>query len=308
MKLAAWLAGLMILLTGLSSAEAEAKANRQDVKTADFTGRLYLPEGTPKKVAVVVIGGSEGHLYQADEIGPQLAAAGYAALGVEYHSGFDAGRKLDLIPIETFTSAVRWLKKSPVAPAVVVVMGDSRGSEAALLTGMYSRDVGAVAAFVPSSLLWGATDNSATVHNAAWSWQGKALACANCAADAGSFQDVLGRTGEEAPARIAAERINGAVFLAGSDADAVWPSARMARELAARLARARFPFAVTLLTFPDASHQLWGTGPRNPVQTYTYPGGSYTSNAGGTAAGTEKARNETWAAMLVFLHSLEARS
>ncbi len=47
------------------------------------------------------------------------------------------------VPIETFTSAVEWLRNSgKVYPNRVLVLGDSRGSEAALLTGAYDKHVG----------------------------------------------------------------------------------------------------------------------------------------------------------------------
>jgi dienelactone hydrolase len=296
---------LFILLIASSNCVAARPVSRQDVQTGAFRGRLYLPVPQTHSLAIVLVGGSEGQLDLADEVAPQLAAAGYAVLGVNYHDGYRPGRKLDLVPIETFTAAVHWLYRSPIKPLRVAVLGDSRGSEGAFLTGIFDPSVSAVLAFVPSSVLWGATDNDAQHHNAAWSWKGSPLDCANCKED-GSFSTWLDKLRDDAPARLQVERIHGAIFLAGSSEDAVWPSARMSQEIAGRLLRNHFAYMVTLLTYPHSSHNLLGTGPSSPTASYQYGGKTYTMNYGGTAAGTEQARNESWAAMLLFLSQVEA--
>jgi hypothetical protein len=117
---------------------------------------------------------------------------------------------------------------------------------------------------------------------------------------------VLDRLPAEDAARLAVEKIHGAVFLAGSSEDAVWPSARMEREIADRLLAKRFGYPVTVLTYPHSSHLMLGTGPSSPTASYAYGGKVYTMNYGGTAAGTEQARNESCAAMLLFLSQVEA--
>ena len=152
--------------------------------------------------------------------------------------------------------------------------------------------------------MWGATDNNATRHNASWTWKGSPLPCANCTGD-GDFDTWLNKLGDDAAARIQVEGIDGAVFLAASSDDAIWPSARMAQEIDARLLRKHFAYPVVLLTFPHSSHDLLGTGPSSPTATYQYGGRSYTVNYGGTAAGTEEARNTSWASMLLFLSQVE---
>ena len=99
--------------------------------------RFYAPlAGTaPKRTGVLLIGGSEGQLLMADEIGPQLAAAGFASLGVRYHDGWSGSAKLTQIPIEQFLAAAQALR-AQAGVAQVVVVGDSRGSEAAMLAGL----------------------------------------------------------------------------------------------------------------------------------------------------------------------------
>jgi dienelactone hydrolase len=282
-----------------------AAQSRQEVQTKEFRGRVYAPAKPSHDLAVVLIGGSEGGLQLADEIAPQLVSAGYVVLGVDYHDGWRPGRKLDLVPIETFTAAVKWLYASPFKPGKVAVIGDSRGSEGALLTGIHDPDVSAVLAFVPSSVVWGATDNDATRHHSAWSWGGQELLCANCVGD-GDFGSILDKLAADAPSRLSVESIRGPVFLVGSSADAVWPSARMAHDIANRLLSRHFAYPVVLLTYPQSSHLLFGTGPSSPTSSYEYGGRVYTMNYGGTSLGTEQARNQSWAAMLLFLQQVEA--
>lgn len=54
----------------------------EEVKEPSFRGRLYKPSiNPPHHTGVLLIGGTEGHLYTADEIGPKLAALGYTVLG-----------------------------------------------------------------------------------------------------------------------------------------------------------------------------------------------------------------------------------
>ena len=281
-----------------------AAQNRQEVQTKEFRCRVYAPAKSEHALAVVLIGGSEGGLELADEIAPQLVSAGYVVLGVDYHDGWRPGRKLDLVPVETFTAAVTWLYASPYKPSKVAVIGDSRGSEGALLTGIHDPEVSAVLAFVPSSVVWGATDNDASRHHAGWSWGGVGLPCANCSGER-DFAAVLDKLDANAPSRLGVEAIHGPVFLVGSSADAVWPSARMAREIADRLARNHFEYPVMLLTYPQSSHLLFGTGPSSPTSSYEYGGKVYTMKYGGTASGTELARNQSWAAMLLFLRQVE---
>ena len=299
-------AAFLILLVAASTmcSAAVLPSPHEDVQTDAFRGRLYLPVSQKHSLAVVLIGGSEGQLDLADALAPQLAAAGYAVLGVNYHDGYRPGRKLDLVPIEMFTAAVAWLYHSKVKPSHVAVLGDSRGSEGALLTGIYDPTVSAVIAFVPSSIMWGATDNDANRHNASWSWKGSPLPCANCSGNS-DFNTWLGKLDEDAAARLQVEAIHGAVFLAGSSDDSIWPSAQMAQEIDARLLRKHFAYPVTLLTYPHSSHNLLGTGPSSPTATYQYDGKSYTMNYGGTAIGTEQARNASWSSMLLFLSQLE---
>ena len=98
------------------------------------SGVLFLPPpGTPRHSAVLVFGGAEGGMSQTFTAA-LLAAHGYPALTVAYFDWPGLPSQLQRIPLEYFAAAGRILAAAPgVDPAHVVVMGYSRGSEAALL-------------------------------------------------------------------------------------------------------------------------------------------------------------------------------
>ncbi len=79
----------------------------------------------------------------------------------------------------------------------------------------------------------------------------------------------------------------------------------MARAINARLTTGPSAPSVKLLTFADASHNLLGSGPKAVHPTWDVGGHTYTMDYGGTPEGTEKARDETWAALRAFLASAE---
>jgi len=108
-------------------------------------------------------------------------------------------------------------------------------------------------------------------------------------------------------AAIDVEHIHGPVLLISSRADAMSPSARMANDIEARLRANGFSYRIENAQYDDASHLLMGFGPAmTELQVYE-PGTNrvrFTMHFGGTAAGTEAARNAGWARVKEFLAGL----
>jgi dienelactone hydrolase len=103
-----------------------------------------------------------------------------------------------------------------------VVLGMSRGSEAAMLTAIHTPvRVDAVLAAVPGNVVAGGLPPGAP----AWLLDGQPLPSV----------DHAGPDCERADALIPAELIPGPVLLIAAGADRVWPSAPMARALSRRL-------------------------------------------------------------------------
>ena len=84
-----------------------------------------------------------------------LAARGYPSLALAYFKAPGLPQTLRDIPLEYFTSALEVLRAQPgVDPDHVLVAGDSRGGEAALLLGAhFPQLVNGVIAGVPSSVV-----------------------------------------------------------------------------------------------------------------------------------------------------------
>jgi pimeloyl-ACP methyl ester carboxylesterase len=115
-------------------------------------GNLYLPKDTAgRRPAVLVFSGSGGGL-TTSFAAALLAAHGYPTLALAYFKVPGLPRTLHDIPLEYFTSALERLRAQPgVDPRHVLVAGDSRGGEAALLLGAhFPRLVNGVVAGVPA--------------------------------------------------------------------------------------------------------------------------------------------------------------
>jgi dienelactone hydrolase len=254
-------------------------------------GNLYLPKNTAaRRPAVLVFGGSGGGL-TTSYAAALLAAHGYPSLALAYFKVPGLPKTLTNIPLEYFAKALRVLRDQPgVDPRHVLVAGESRGGEAALLLGAhFPRLVNGVVAGVPSSVVnsgWPDTTRPA------WTLGGRPLP----AASPSEF-------GQPNPpgkpqAVIAVERIGGPVLLACGGQDVVWPSCGYVDAIAARLRAHRFAHPVTALRYPDAGHLVGGL-------TAWY--GNLTDDAltsfGGTVAGTQAAQADAHAKLLALLAS-----
>lgn len=246
---------------------------------------LYRLPGTVRRPVVIVLGGSEGGSSFAATLGPQLASAGYAVLGLPYYSpDWGGGRELPAlpasfvdIPVERVAAAREWLRRQPgIAAERIGLYGISKGGEFALLAATRYPWLRAVAAVVPSDVVWAGFGPAASSddYRASFSWRGRSLPAVpydglrEAIARLGRGERVGLRAAHEAgrraqPARAAAaripvERYAGALLVAGGGRDGTWPSGVMAAAVAER--RAEAGRRTTLLVFPDAGHGLAGTG------------------------------------------------
>lgn len=249
-------------------------------------GSFYVaPPGEGPFPAIVLIGGSEGGDGSARRTAPRFVAEGYAVLGLVYYSPAWFGRDaqfpelpaaFDAIPVERAGQAREFLcHRAEVRCDDVGIYGVSKGAEFALLAGSLIDGFAAIAAIVPSDVVWeGWGPGTAPGRNSSFSWQGEPL----------SFVPYLGMqeqfakysTGERprlrlphdagrhanperaVQARIKVEDIDEPVLVAGGDADNVWNSGEMAQAISER--RTLAGLQTTALIFTDADHGLSGDG------------------------------------------------
>ena len=145
----------------------------QSLSKDGFVGQFTYPAGARRRPAIVVLSGSGGGLPGPLASAP-LAARGYAVLALGYFKLPGLPQQLLRIPLEYFEHALAWLHHQPqVDPNHVAVLGISRGSEAALLSGAYfPKLVNAVIGMVPSDV---AICSYPGCRGAAWTFHGHAV-------------------------------------------------------------------------------------------------------------------------------------
>ncbi|MYS78837.1 acyl-CoA thioesterase/bile acid-CoA:amino acid N-acyltransferase family protein [Embleya scabrispora] len=260
--------------TGVTSRELTLAAD-------GVSGALFLPPlGTLRHPAVLVFGGSEG----GNALTPTaalLASHGYPALALGYFALPGLPKTLSGIPLEYFAAAGRLLAAQPgVDPEHVLVLGYSRGSEAALLLADDYPDLvhGALVYSPSADVHIGFPDNGIP----AWTKNDKAVA--------------------EGPIPLA--RVSGPVLaIAGAD-DQLWSSGVWAQEIVKALDTAHNPHPHRALIFTNAGHGV-GTHPYLAAGTRPVsPSMGVQFDEGGTRAGNAAARQEGWPQVLALLASL----
>lgn len=272
-----WFRGTDVRVTPLALAQA------------GFVGTLYSPARTAASTsAVVVLGGSEGGLPVS--LPEALASRGHPTLAVAYFGVPGLPRTLASIPLEYFVTALRWLATQPgVDPKRIVVVGASRGSEAALLLGVnYPQLVHSVAGLSPSAVANPAVGASGP----AWTWHGQPVPTVSAAA--------LGQpVPPDGEGIIPVERIPGPVFLLCGEQDLLWPSCPYADAMARRL----HSHPYTLVREPGAGHLVASAVPNLPSASNSVSLAGRELTLGGTVQNDALGRLDAWPKLLRFLTS-----
>src|SRR2546427_2680401 len=125
----------------------------------------------------MMLGGSGGS-YSEDAAARDLAQAGYPVLAPAYFRDREGNppeleqKQLRNVPLEYIFKALDWLEARPeVCADRIVLMGESRGAELALMIGSLRPDVAGVIAYSPQELRWGAVGGG----DPAWALHGHPL-------------------------------------------------------------------------------------------------------------------------------------
>lgn len=258
----------------------------------ELHGILFLPAGDGPNPALLVVGGSEGGVPTGKAV--WLAGHGYAAFALAYFRYENLSRDLENIPLEYFGRAIAWMmKRSEIEPDRIGVMGTSRGGELALQLGSMYPQVKAVVAYVPANVRYSACCGGTDVPYA-WTWRGQPLSY------------LLPRNQSDPMmkmhAEIATENTDGPILMIGAEDDGIWESSRMVEEVAGRLERAHFKYAVEVLKYPHAGHRagrpeiipMWHGATIHPVS-------GRETNFGGTPPGDAASSLDAIPKVLDFL-------
>ncbi|MEM1194837.1 MAG: acyl-CoA thioester hydrolase/BAAT C-terminal domain-containing protein [Pseudomonadota bacterium] len=285
---------LPILALALSSpalAQSGPLVNETEIPVSDkLPGAFFaVPEGDGPFPAIIILGGSEGGDRAARSLAKRFLAQDYAVLGLPYYSPAWAGNPQQFpglpkafanIPVDMAETARDWLKaRKDVRAEDIAIYGVSKGAEFALLAGSKIDGFAAIAAIVPSDVVWeGWGPGTSTGKSSSFSWRGEPL---EFVPYSGMEEEIakFAKPGETARLRLPHDRgrnanpllavkarikvtdIDEPVLVAGGDADNVWNSGEMAQAIAERRAEARLP--TVSLVFTDAGHSLSGTGKPN---------------------------------------------
>lgn len=305
---------------------------------AEFPGARFATQGgaaqggAARRPALIVLGGSEGGSSAARSSAPLLASQGYAVLGLPYYSPPSWTAKgpvppeLPALPdsfvdieLSRLEQARDWLARQPgVDASRIGVYGVSKGAEFALAAASRMPWIKAVAAIVPSDVIWegwGAQAPEAG-QRSSFAWKGQALPFVPYQDFAAEFAGAgrgeaihirrpldKGRAAHPerlAAARIEVEKIEAPVFLVGGGDDQVWDSAGMAQAIAAQ--RAAFKRPTVSLIYPQAGHALSGHG-WSPTTVYN----EGLMKFGGQPEADARAQGEAWPRLLDFLREALSR-
>lgn len=277
---------------------------------------LHLPRDGGRRPAVIVLSGSDGGIATANMFGPPLAASGFVALCLAYFGMDGLPRHFSRVPLEYFGKAINWLRAhSAVDADRVAVLGMSRGGETALLVAATFAEIRAVAAVVPSHVVWQGSHPDPAIKSS-FTQGGIDLPYASLVEPrvGDSWREWFAASLRTAPmeAEIPVERINGAVlFVSGTD-DGVWPCSEMSDLAIERLRKHRFAFAVEHARYAGGGHAIlmppyFVAAVENPwpAESYHRPhwmeSGSPLMQLGGTPEGNRLARMDAWPRVIRFL-------
>ena len=242
--------------------------------SAGLVGTLYLPHNAaPKLPAVVVLGGSGGG--EDLLVASALAGQGFPTLALAYFGEPGLPSCLCAIPLEYFAHALTWVKRQPkLAGRPVVLLGSSRGAEAALLVAdSYPTDLSAV-------VLGSPTDEvnhpvGGYYNGSAWTLPGQGIP-----------------VGEKIPL----SRVTMPVLIGAGGADEIWDSSDSASYIMSNLPKTSPGSSASVhvnLTYANAGHEFVAP----PYVPYDVKG------RGGTEEGNQLALEAFWPRLIAFLAS-----
>ena len=303
-----WWAFALSLVAGsycITHGGEPAPADKENMQTTgsmvlgvSFDGEFYPPLGPPKKLGVLVLGGPDGGI--PSRRAQIIAENGFPTLALAYFKTKRTPEYLDMIPLEYFDKPIEWLIKNEYTQGGrIVVIGESKGAELALLLASRKPEISGVVAFVPSAVVFQGMPKVFWPPRSSWSYMGKQLPFVpfnlSNLPDRNNVLSIhrnsLKQREAVKKASIPVNKIKGPVLLFSAANDAVWPSAEMSDMIMSTLRDQKFNYAYEHITYDNAGHTM--------TEDYMM---------GGTEEGNRKARIDSTEKTLSFLNKLSTES
>jgi uncharacterized protein len=261
-----------------------------------FDAEFYPPQGSPKKLGVLVLGGSDGGI--PSRRAKTIAENGFPTLALAYFKTKRTPEYLDMIPLEYFNQPIEWLMKNEFAQGgKIVVIGESKGAELALLLASRKPEISAVVAFVPSAVVFQGMPKVFWPPRSSWSSMSKPVPFVpyniSNLPDKNNilaiYRNSLKQQGSVKKALIPVNKIKGPVLLFSAADDGMWPSVEMSNMIMRSLKDQKFSYTSEHVTYDNAGHTM--------MEYFMM---------GGTEEGNRKARIDSTERMLSFLNKLSA--
>jgi len=257
-----------------------------DVAKGRINGAYAAPADGKRHPALILLHGSEGgDRDAARSLAIRFAGQGYAAFSFNYFA-WDLKKLVGVPnahvnqPIEMISAVRDWLKEQPEADVKRLgLYGHSKGAEYAELAAAYFPWVRAVAACVPTDVVWqgygiGDERNQSNPFGkppkeySSFSWKGRPLPYVPLEGDRSGYyhnSDFYEAKRREYPkeatsAEIMVEKSKASFLWLGGGRDATWASGRMAERLDARMRAKGIADRSELHVYDTAGHSICGDG------------------------------------------------
>jgi len=288
-----------------------------EIRNKDMVANFYYPKNKQNLPLIIMLGGSNGGIREVDDRAKIVSSHGYAVLALGYFGMENLPKNLERIPVEYFFNSIDWAKeKQFIDTAKIVIIGVSKGGEAALLVASMRRDIKGAIAFVPSNVRWqGIPDGPSFISKSSWTLNGNDLPYLKCNFSFSFFWKFICKskqiemreifkpiiTEDKSKidhALIEVEKINGPILLVAGKDDKLWPSYDMCQMMKYRLDSLKFEHQIECLNYDNAGHFIFGPD-LMPTINYKYD----QIAVGGKDSENSAAQIDSWNKMIGFLQT-----
>lgn len=286
--------------------------NTRDIRENGLVGKLFMPETSDPRPAVIVFSGSDGGFHERQA--RLFAQEGYVALALAFFNADQLPQNLENIPLEYFLKGIKWLKSQPqVIADKIHLYGPSKGGELVLLlASLFSDEIASIVAVVPSCVTYGGIPNEKV---SSWSLNEEPLPFPPTPGKEDVYKQLeIRRTVHLAEiylekmhdqiafqkALIKVENIKCPILLISGKDDKMWPSWLYGDIIMQQLDQAGSNIYRKHLCYDNVGHMI--SNPYDPVMTeaFLHPVTGLYYELGGEPEAQAKACKASWQEILTF--------